>query len=136
MGRKLITTFALTGAMLALPATAAFAHECIVANRSAQGAIGAGNSGQWFSITLEELFAFEFSVPEANVDDAVAEAFEAGIPGVVSFFGKFSLAEGTGAASNGAFADGKGLEHLSQSPLAAEVTEIALKWGGTIPDFE
>ncbi|MEX2557072.1 MAG: hypothetical protein WEB06_15775 [Actinomycetota bacterium] len=136
MGKKLLTTLALTGAMLVLPATAAFAHECIVANRSAQGAIGAGGSGQWFSISLEDVFAFEFSVPEANVDDAVAEAIDAGIPEVVAIFGKFTLAGGTGAASNGALADGKGLEHLSQSPLAATIGEIALKWGGTIPDFE
>lgn len=136
MGKKLLTTLALTGVMLALPATAVFAHECIVANRSAQGAIGAGKSGQWFSISLQELFAFEFSVPEANVDEAVAEAIEAGIPEVVAIFGKFTLAEGTGAASNGALANGKGLEHLSQSPVAATVAEIALKWGGTIPDFE
>lgn len=136
MGRKLLTTLALTGAMLALPMTAAFAHECIVANRSAQGAIGAGNSGNWFSITLEELFAFEFSVPEENVNDAVAEAIDAGIPEALAIFGKFTIAEGTGAASNGALGNGKGLEHLSQSPLAAEVEEIAEKWGGTIPDFE
>jgi hypothetical protein len=136
MGRKIIVTLALVGAMLALPATAAFAHECVIANRSAQGAIGAAKSGQWFTVTLEELFAFEFQVPEANVDDAVAEAIEAGVPEAMAIFGKKTLAEGTGAASNGAFADGKGLEHLSQSPLAATVFEIALKWGGTIPDFE
>jgi hypothetical protein len=121
--------------MLALPATAAFAHECIIANRSAQGAIGAGNSGQWLTISLEELFAFEFQVPEANIDDAVAEAVAAGVPEALAIFGKKTLAEGTGAASNGAFGDGKGLEHLSQSPLAQTVFEIALKWGGTIPEF-
>ena len=135
MGKKLLTTLALTCAMLALPASAAFAHECIVVSRSAQGAIGAGGSGQWFSVSLEELFAFEFSVPEANVDDAVTEAIEAGIPEVLAIFGKFTLGEGSGAASNCAFKNGKGLEHLSQSPLASTIGEIALAWGGTIPDF-
>ena len=135
MGRKIVVTLTLVGAMLALPATAAFAHECFIANRSAQGAIGAAKSGQWFSISLEELLAFEFQVPEANVDDAVAEAVDAGVPEVIAIFGKKILAEGTGAASNGSFADGKGLEHLSQSPIAATIFEIALKWGGTIPEF-
>ena len=136
MGKKIIATLALTGTLLALPATAAFAHECIIANRSAQGAIGAAKSGQWFSLSLEELFAFEFQVPEANVDDAVAEAIAAGVPEVIAIFGKKTLAEGTGAAGNGALADGKGLEHLSQSPLAETIFGIALKWGGTIPDFD
>ena len=136
MGRKIVVTLALVGAMLVLPATAAFAHECFVANRSAQGAAGAAKSGQWFSITLEELFAFEVSVPEANVDDAVAEAVEAGIPGTIAIFGRHVLAEGSGASENGALANGKGLEHISRSPLAATIFTIALEWGGTIPDFD
>lgn len=136
MGRKVVVTLALVAAMLALPASAAFAHECFVANRSAQGAAGAAKSGQWFSVSLEELFAFEFSVPEANIDDAVAEAMEAGVPEVIAIFGRHILAEGTGASSNGATGDGKGLEHLSTSPVAETIFGIALKWGGTIPDFD
>lgn len=136
MGRKVVVTLALVGAMLALPASAAFAHECFIADRSAQGATSAAKSGQWFSISLEDLFAFEFSVPEASVDDAVAEAIEEGVPEVIAIFGRGVLAGESGAASNGATANGKGLEHLSQSPIAETIFEIALKWGGTIPDFE
>ena len=133
MGKKILATFTLTAALLALPASAAFAHECFIANRSASGAIHAANSGQWFTLTLEDVFAEVFSVPEANIDDAVAEALDAGLPAAISIFGRHVLAEGTGASSNGATANGRGLEHLSESPIAAALFEIAISWGGSPP---
>ena len=136
MGRKIVVTLALVGAMLALPATAAFAHDCFVANRSAQGATGAAKSGQWIAISLEEVFADDFQVPEENVDDAVADAVAAGLPEVFATSAKKVIAEGTGAEENGTLANGKGLEHFSQSPLGGIIFEIALEWGGAIPDFE
>ena len=128
MGKKLVTTLALTGALLVVPATAAFAHECIVAKRSATGAVHAAKSGNWFTITAAEGFA-EFGVPAANIDDAVADWTAAGHPEAFAIFGRFTLAEGTGAHVNGATTNGKGLEHFfSGSPLFDEFAEIASNW--------
>jgi hypothetical protein len=63
----------------------------------------------------------------------VAESQAAGLPEAISIFGGRTLAEGTGTESNGTTGNGKGLEHLSDSPIAAQFFAIALKWGGSPP---
>ena len=56
MLRRTAATLALTTALVAAGAGAASAHECYIANRSAQGNAGASNSANWYTLRLEELY--------------------------------------------------------------------------------
>ena len=56
MFRRTAATLALTTALVAAGAGAASAHECFVANRSAQGNAGASNSANWYTLQMEELY--------------------------------------------------------------------------------
>lgn len=122
---------------MALPATVALADECVVVNRSATGATHAAKSGNWFTITAAEGFA-EFGVPEGEIADAVADWVALGYPETIAIFGRFTLAEGTGADEDGALTNGKGLEHFfdPDSPVLEDFLGVTLDHGGSLPpDF-
>ena len=69
---KAASVAVVTGAMLAAGPGAALAHECFVANRSAQGnAAVSANSAAWFTITPEILFGEIFQLSGAPLTCAV-----------------------------------------------------------------
>jgi hypothetical protein len=132
MGKKLLTTLALTGAMLVLPATAAFAHDCFIANRSSQGSQGAGNSAAatgfehgWVTIDIAEELA---NAGVSDVDAAMAEWLATGHK---AFYATRVDAVIGAGSSNPNLGDGKGLDHFSESPLFGDLIELIQKYGGS-----
>jgi len=131
MGRKLLTTLALTGLLLVLPASAAFAHDCFVANRSSHGAIGAGHSSTatefahgWVSFDVSEIL----TVTEvSDVDAALAEWVADGHPAAIATRVDKVIGEGSSNQNTG---DGKGLEYFSESPVFEDLVALILKYGG------
>ena len=85
MRRRFVSAAAGALVVLAIMASTVSAHECFVVNRSAQGNAGASHSGEWFTLTLGQLFSEteSFGLPDltdSQVDWAVARALEAGVP--------------------------------------------------------
>src|SRR5438093_13021958 len=116
--KKLLATVALAGTILVVPATAAFAHDCFIANRSTQGARGAGHSALatgfehgWVSFEVSDLLA---QTGVSDVDAALAEWVAAGHPAALATRVDRVVGENS---SNPNFGNGEGLEHFSESSV-------------------
>jgi hypothetical protein len=115
----LLISLALAGSVAMVAAPTVFAHECVIASRSAQGNAGALHSSQWTNLTLADIFGFINTVvggPALTADQitwAVNEAIAEGLPanGWVTRSDK-TIAEGS---SNPNLANGKGLDHLADT---------------------
>jgi hypothetical protein len=131
MGKKVLITLALVGAMVALPASAAFAHDCFVVNRSSQGAQGAGNSAEatgfshgWVSFDMKSM------LEQAQVTDADAALADWISQGFKAFYAtRIDKAIGEDS-SNPNLGNLKGLDHFSESPLFGAFVQTILNWGG------
>ena len=120
MFRKTAATLALTVGLVGIGAGAASAHECYVANRSAQGNAGASNSANWYTLHLEELFrsGHEFlggpALTDAQVQTALAMAADQGVPSSFALFERFTIPRSQGelAEVSSKSSDGKGIDHF------------------------
>ena len=125
--RRLFLSLALAASVSVVAAPAVFAHECVIASRSAQGDAGALHSANWMRLTLADIFGFingEVGGPAlspSQIDWAVAEAVAEGLPadGWVTRADK-TIGEGS---ANPNLADGKGLDHLADS-VGAQIVGI------------
>jgi hypothetical protein len=125
--RRLLISLALAGSLVAVAAPAVFAHECVIASRSAQGDRGALHSDNWFRLGLADVFGFingEVGGPALTADQitwAVGEAIRQGLPadGWVTRADK-TIGEGS---NNPNLANGKGLDHLADS-VGAQIVGI------------
>ena len=123
MIRKTMLTAVTTVGLLASGVGAASAHECFIANRSAQGNVGASHSSNWYTLQMADLFAEAhlFFGGEALTEDQLAWALDQtaaqGIPLSVTMFERFTIPrsvdelEGLSTKSN----DGKGVDHFFAS---------------------
>jgi hypothetical protein len=117
--RRILSGLVLAGSLSAVAAPAVLAHECYIANRSAQGDAGAVHSGSWTRLSLGAIFGFvnEFvggpGLTSTQITWAVNEAVAEGLPadGWVIRSDK-TIGEGS---SNPNLADGKGLDHLADT---------------------
>lgn len=125
--RRLTAVAILAGILVAGPAGVALAHECFVANRSAQGSESSAN-GNWFFITSDDILAIINEEAGLGLDltdelnaayrDAVAEA---GLPTELAIFEHHTI--GTNGANADSLApaytdgghsgDGKGVDHVA-----------------------
>jgi hypothetical protein len=131
--RRLSAITVLTGVLLAAPASVAMAHECIVVNRSATGSENAGNSGNWFYVTTDDIIVFITGDPtlvpvlSEPFRDAVAAA---GLPTEFAIFENRTLGTNSdgsltpGYTDLGHSNDGKGIEHLFTGGYAAQYDAI------------
>ena len=120
MLRRTAATLALTTALIAAGAGAASAHECYIANRSAQGNAGASHSANWYTLQLEELYRTGHNflggdaLTEEQVQTALALTRERGVPLSFTVFERFTLPKSVeqleGVSSKSA--DGKGVDHF------------------------
>lgn len=129
---------ALAAALAAGSGTAAFAHECLVSNRSEQGHRDADHSPMWTSENMATHGAYAFTFDfvgieptEAMLDEAVRRHQMQGLQDWTAFFqGHTLLADqkthaDTPAATKHS-ADGRGVDHWSDSDLGKAMTAIAL----------
>jgi hypothetical protein len=107
------------GAMLVAGAGSALAHECFVANRSAQGdAAVAAHSAAWQEVSLHTILVEFIGLPEGLAACVEAKAPAAGVPSTFVFGGKQARGQdGVIAENNPNFAtkglgsDGRGIDH-------------------------
>ena len=72
--------FALAGALVVGSGAGAFAHDCIISSRSAQGNTSAGSNSQaWFTLDVEEALAgdVESGLITADQADCILDAYSA-----------------------------------------------------------
>ncbi|CAA9321784.1 MAG: hypothetical protein AVDCRST_MAG07-1291 [uncultured Frankineae bacterium] len=121
MIRKTVLTLALTAGMVAGAGGAASAHECFVADRSAQGNAAATHSDNWHTLTLADLYSSAHlflqtgrPLSPAEVDAAVARAAEQGIPTSFTVFGRHMLPRSVEKMEelSSRTSDGKGVDHF------------------------
>ncbi len=133
MFRRSALIMAIVAGLLAMPATA-FAHECFVANRSAQGTQGAAN-GQWFVGTTDDLIVIITGDPTLVpvLSDAYREAVAAaGLPTEIAIFDHHTLGDNSGNgtaaayAKNGKANDGKGVERFFSGGYIDQYVAILL----------
>ena len=116
MRRRFVSAVAGALVVLAIMASTVSAHECLVVNRSAQGNAGASHSGEWFTLTLGQLFSEteNFGLPDltdAQVAWAVARAIEVGVPPSFTIRTDKTIGEDAAAfTKNGHADDGKGID--------------------------
>lgn len=118
VGRALLVA-GTAGAVLMAGSGSAWAHECFVANRSAQGnASVSAHSAAWFTITPEVLFGEIFGLTGSDFTCAVS-AWKANpdLPAYLVVGGKQAVGQGGVIAENnpnmatGLASDGKGIDH-------------------------
>jgi hypothetical protein len=115
------------GVIVMLTAGPAAAHECFVANRSAQGnAAVAAHSSAWEEVSLDRVLTEFIGVPQDVSDCVVAKASTYGIPTSFVFGGKQAVGhDGVIAEHNpnmeakGLAANGKGIDHAEEAYGAA-----------------
>jgi hypothetical protein len=107
----------------------AFAHECVISSRSAQGSEGATNSKVWGKLFLAEILDFAFGLNEAQIEWALDHRDDFGLPEYwVTRIDK-TIGEGS---SNPNLADGTGLDHL-QDLVGGQVFLLAQAAQGAVP---
>ena len=118
MRRRYVSAVAGAFVVLAVMASTVSAHECFVVNRSAQGNAGASHSGEWFTLTLGQLFSEteNFGLPDltdSQVDWAVARALDARVPASFTIRTDKTIGEVAAAfTKNGHASHGKGIDHF------------------------
>jgi hypothetical protein len=116
--RRFATSALLALAIGLVPLASAAAHECFVVNRSDTGNQHATGSGQWFTLTLTELYEETefFGLPDltpAQVDYATAFAESLGVPSSFTIRSDKLLLENASGWQKGDHAtDGKGIDHF------------------------
>jgi hypothetical protein len=117
--RRLFLALALAGSISAVAAPAVFAHECVIASRSAQGNANAQHSARWVNLGLADVFGFIHTVVNGDpltasqIQWAVGEAVAQGLPaGGWTTRSDKTIGEGS---KNPNLADGKGLDHLADA---------------------
>ena len=116
---------------------AAFAHECYVANRSAQGNAMAGTHSQaWETVSLDTVLTEFIGVPADVAACVEAKAPAAGIPDSFVFGAKQAVGQGGVIAENnpnmtarGLASDGKGIDH-AEDTYAPAIGELIGECGG------
>lgn len=118
--RHKVPALALGGlAAFMLTAGPAVAHECYVANRSAQGNASAGaNSQAWDAVSLDTVLTQFIGLPQPLADCVEANAGTYGIPTSFVFGGKQAVGQGGVIAENnpnmqakGLSSNGRGIDH-------------------------
>jgi hypothetical protein len=120
MIRKTLLTLVATTGLLTAGAATASAHECFIANRSAQGNAGASNSANWATLEMADLFAEAHNffggepLTEAQLETALQMTEEQGIPLSLTTFTRFTIPRSLDEFDelSAASGDGKGVDHF------------------------
>lgn len=141
--RRMVRSLGVAGAaavMVVGGAGGAFAHECFVASRSAQGNAMAGTHSQaWQTYTIQQVVT-EFLGQTQQVADCVAAAAPgAGVPTSFVFGEKQAQGQGGVIAENnpnmdakGLASNGTGIDH-AENAYGDAVIGLILSCGGSLP---
>jgi hypothetical protein len=127
--RRSILAATLAAALSALSVGSAFAHECVISSRSAQGNEGATNSKVWGKLYLAEILDFAFGLNDEQIEWAVEHRGQYDLPEY--WVTNMHKTIGEGSASKN-LADGKGLDHL-QGLVGGQVFLLAQAATAAVP---
>jgi len=136
--RKSAVALGMSAVTIGATAGPAFAHECFVANRSAQGnaAVGA-HSNAWEQVSLDTVLTAFIGLPQPVADCVEANAGQFGIPSSFVFGDKQAAGQDNVIASNnpnmtaGNLSDnGKGIDHAEDVYGASIGAAIGFCTGG------
>lgn len=129
MVRRSIVAALLASVLAIASVGSAFAHECVISSRSAQGNEGATHSKVWGKLYLAEILDFAFGLNPAQIEWAVEHRGDFNLPEYwVTRFDK-TIGEGS---SNPNLADAKGLDHL-QALVGGQVFMLATAAQTAVP---
>ena len=109
---RVVAALAGAAALTVLPISAAFGHECFIANRSDKGNAGASNSKVWETVTIETIVNDFIRLPPDLGACVVAKWNAEGLPAQFTFRSDKTIGEGS---SNPNLGNGKGLEHAEDA---------------------
>ena len=112
MPRRFLASVALATALVLVMASTVFAHECFIANRSAQGNANATNSGRWATLVLADFVNSPDFPP--GVDPDCFMAYWSSHGGPDSFTVRIDKTIGEGS-QNPNLGNGKGLDHIEDA---------------------
>ena len=112
MRKRFVTVLAMSAVAVLGTSGTAYAHECYIANRSAQGNAGATHSSRWITSSVED-FAHSPDFPP-GVDPDCFVNYWLSHGGPESFTVRSDKTIGEGSA-NPNLANGKGLEHIEDA---------------------
>jgi hypothetical protein len=112
MPRRFLSSVALAAALVLLMASTAFAHECFIANRSAQGNANATHSSRWATLTVADFVHSPDFPPGVDPDCFLAFWSSHGGPDAVTLRTDKTIGEGS---NNPNLGNGKGLDHLEDA---------------------
>ena len=110
MPRRFLASVALAAALVLVMASTVFAHECFIANRSAQGNANATNSGRWATLVLADFV----NSPGFPVDPDCFIAYWSSNGGPDSFTVRIDKTIGEGS-QNPNLGNGSGLDHIEDA---------------------
>jgi hypothetical protein len=119
MRKRIVGLVAMSAAAVLGIANTAYAHECYIANRSAQGNAGATHSSNWITVTVEEFVNSPDFPPGVDPDCFLDYWLSNGGPEGFTVRGDKTIGEGS---ANPNLGDGKGLDHIEEAfgPLFGE----------------
>ena len=126
--RKLLVSTTI-GLGVLVSASPAFAQDCFIVNRSDAGSTHVANSKVWDSFAVTDVFGLSGQCAAA-VNAALTSN---GNPTVLSTRIDKTLLEGTAADLHGKTADGKGVDHLEESPVIGQMIGVVMGVLSTSP---
>ena len=112
MPRRFLASVALAAAALLVMTSAAFGHECFIANRSAKGNANVTHSDRWATLVLAD-FVYGPGFPP-GVDPDCFIAYWSSHGGPDSFTVRIDKTIGEGS-QNPNLGNGKGLDHIEDA---------------------
>ncbi|QNN53650.1 hypothetical protein [Nocardioides mesophilus] len=117
MRRRIVTIAAASAGTVLLATGPALAHECYIASRSWQGNLMSGTHSQaWYQVDLNEEFANDPSLTEADAQCLLTQRTANGVPLVFTIHVKGAVGQDGVLADNNPnswlMADGKGVDHF------------------------
>ena len=112
MPRRLLASVALAVAAVLAMSSTAFAHECFIANRSAQGNANATHSSRWVTLTVADFVNSPGFPPGVDPECFLDYWSSHGGPDSVTIRSDKTIGEGS---ANPNLGNGKGLDHLEDA---------------------